>query len=458
MSAAVPTSIGRYQIIRSLGEGGMGAVFLALDPAIARHVAIKLMRTGFDDPSLRERFAREAKSIGRMHHPNIVTIFDVGEHQGEPFIAMEYVEGQTLSHLIRHPESASVLEKIGWIDGVCAGLNYAHRAGIIHRDIKPSNIMVDADGAVKILDFGIARGTSTGLTHAATQAGTVLGTLNYMSPEQLSGRAVDTRTDIFSAGAVFYELLSGRMAFPGDIQTGVLHLILTAGPEPLSSVAPALDAELVAIVDRCLARDVAERYQDLGAARRDVASLRRKLELGPFEAETLVITPRAGASESRPGRTPGPDTRAELLRLRKERIAEQLAGARAAVEREEFTAAIDACRQALIIVPGHDEGLALQEEIETAAEAHAWLKQAHGDLDRGALTSAAMLADRVLGVQPSSPEALAIRRAVEEARASARGNRAAGARPAGGPLRGSSAHHRWSARRGRVGRHRGPGG
>jgi len=416
MSAPVPTSIGRYQIIRSLGEGGMGAVFLARDPAIDRHVAIKLMRTGFDDPSLRERFAREAKSIGRLHHPNIVTIFDVGEHQGEPFIAMEYVEGQTLSHLIRHPENVSVLDKIGWIDGVCSGLNYAHRAGIIHRDIKPANIMVDAEGEVKILDFGIARATSSGSTHAATQAGTVLGTLNYMSPEQLAGKAVDSRTDIFSAGAVFYELLSGRMAFPGDIQTGVLHLILASGPEPLSTVAPFLDADLVAIVDRCLARDVALRYSDLASARRDLTSLRRKLESGPSQGETVVIAPRAGVPESRPGRTPGPDTRAELLRLRKERIAEQLSGARAALEREEFTAALDACRQALIIDPEHDEALALQEEVESAAETRAWLKQAQGDLDRGALTSAGMLADRVLGVRPSSPEALGIRRAVEEAR------------------------------------------
>jgi tetratricopeptide (TPR) repeat protein len=416
MSAAVPTSIGRYQIIRSLGEGGMGAVFLAEDPAIDRNVAIKLMRTGFDDASLRERFAREAKSIGRLHHPNIVTIFDVGEHRGEPFIAMEYVEGQTLSHLIRHPESASILDRIGWIDGVCGGLSYAHRAGIIHRDIKPANIMVDADGVVKILDFGIARATSSSTTHAATQAGTVLGTLNYMSPEQLSGKGVDSRTDIFSAGAVFYELLSGRMAFPGDIQTGVLHLILTTGPEPLSTVAPSLDAGLVAIVDRCLARDVALRYQDLGAARQDLAMLRRKLESGLAQGEATVITPRGGVPESRPARTPGPDTRAELLRLRKERIAEQLTEARAALEREEFTAALDACRQALIIDPEHDEVLALQEEVESAAETRAWLKQAQGDLDRGALTSAGMLADRVLGVRPSSPEALGIRRAVEEAR------------------------------------------
>jgi serine/threonine protein kinase len=417
MSPQVPTSIGRYQVIRTLGEGGMGSVFLARDPAIDRHVAIKLMRTGFDDPSLRERFAREAKSIGRLHHSNIVTIFDVGEHQGEPFIAMEYVEGQTLSHLVRHPEIGSLDDRIGWIDGICAGLHYAHRAGIIHRDIKPANIMVDADGGVKILDFGIARGTASGVTHAATQAGTVLGTLNYMSPEQLSGRPVDHRTDIFSAGAVFYELFTGRMAFPGDIQSGVLHYILATGPiEPLAQACPTLDPGLVAVVNRCLARDLDARYADLSAARRDLTAARHRLESGEG-ATTIVITPgNRGVSDARPGRTPGPATRAELEQLRKERISQQLTEARAALTREDFTAALEGCRQALIIDPEHSGALELADQVEAAQQARDWLLQARNDLDRGELTSAARLADRVLGVTPSSSGALAIRRSVEEAR------------------------------------------
>jgi eukaryotic-like serine/threonine-protein kinase len=417
MSPQVPTSIGRYQVIRTLGEGGMGSVFLARDPAIDRHVAIKLMRTGFDDPSLRERFAREAKSIGRLHHSNIVTIFDVGEHQGEPFIAMEYVEGQTLSHLVRHPEIGSLDDRIAWIDGICAGLHYAHRAGIIHRDIKPANIMVDADGGVKILDFGIARGTASGVTHAATQAGTVLGTLNYMSPEQLSGRPVDHRTDIFSAGAVFYELFTGRMAFPGDIQSGVLHYILATGPvEPLARACPTLDPGLVAVVNRCLERDLDARYADLSAARRDLAAARHRLESGEGAA-TIVITPgNRGVSDARPGRTPGPATRAELEQLRKERISQQLTEARAALTREDFTAALEGCRQALIIDPEHSGALELADQVEAAQQARDWLRQARNDLDRGELTSAARLADRVLGVTPSSSGALAIRRSVEEAR------------------------------------------
>jgi predicted Ser/Thr protein kinase len=415
MSPKVPTSIGRYQVIRTLGEGGMGSVYLARDPAIDRHVAIKLMRTGFDDPSLRERFAREAKSIGRLHHTNIVTIFDVGEHQGEPFIAMEYVEGQTLSHLVRHPEIGTLTDRLGWIDGICAGLHYAHRAGIIHRDIKPANVMVDGDGGVKILDFGIARGATSGVTHAATQAGTILGTLNYMSPEQLSGRPVDHRTDIFSAGAVFYELFTGRMAFPGDIQSGVLHYILATGPvQPLAEACPTLDTGLVAVVNRCLERDLDRRYADLGAARRDLTTARYRLESSDG-ASTIVITP-ADRGDARPARTPGPATRAELQQLRKERIGQQLTEARAALTREDFTAALEGVRQALIIDPEHSGALELAEQVESAQQARDWLLQARNDLDRGELTSAARLADRVLGVTPSSSGALAIRRSVEEAR------------------------------------------
>src|SRR5262245_59977916 len=154
---SVPTQIGRYQVVRRLGEGGMGAVFLARDPAIDRDVAIKLMRTGFDVTDLRDRFTREAKSIGRLHHPNIVTVFDVGEHDGEPFIAMEYVEGQTLAKVIANAMAVPLAQKLGYIDGLFDGLQYAHRTGIIHRDIKPANVMVGVDGGIKILDFGIAR-------------------------------------------------------------------------------------------------------------------------------------------------------------------------------------------------------------------------------------------------------------------------------------------------------------
>ena len=250
MEHTSPSRIGRYVIVRPLGRGGMGSIFLARDPAIDRFVAVKLMREGFEDARRRERFAREAQSIGRMQHQNIVTVFDVGEHEGEPFIAMEYVEGRTLASVIAYEET-SLPRKLQIIDELCAGLHHAHRAGIVHRDIKPANIMVDVEGTVKILDFGIARGAAAGLT----QSEAILGTLRYMSPEQLANKNVDHRTDIYAMGAVFYELLSGRKAYPGEALSRVLNLIVDAGPEPLSRLCPDVDPDVIAIVDRCLQKD-----------------------------------------------------------------------------------------------------------------------------------------------------------------------------------------------------------
>src|SRR5436190_17550324 len=156
----------------------MGSVYLARDPAIDRNVAIKLLREGYDNAALRERFMREARSAGRLRHINIVTIFDVGEHEKQPFIAMEYVEGETLHGLIKRRAALSIGRKIQLMDELAAGLQYAHRAGIVHRDIKPKNVMLDADGVLKVLDFGIARVNDGG--GIKTQAGMLMGTLNYM--------------------------------------------------------------------------------------------------------------------------------------------------------------------------------------------------------------------------------------------------------------------------------------
>jgi predicted Ser/Thr protein kinase len=280
MTRKGPSRIGRYAIVRSLGEGGMGAVYLARDPAIDRPVAIKLLREGFAGGQARERFLREAQAIGRLHHPNIVTVFDFGEHDGEPFIAMEYVEGRTLAQLAaRHEVTRS--RALTLVDELCAGLHYAHRAGIVHRDIKPANIMVDADGTVRILDFGLARGIAVGAGFSGTQSGVVVGTLNYMSPEQLAAGSIDHRSDIFAVGAVFYELLSGRQAFPGDAFGDVVNLILNLGPIPLQQLCPGLDPRVVVVVERCLQRDPALRYADLAEMRQDLAGVASRDEGAP---------------------------------------------------------------------------------------------------------------------------------------------------------------------------------
>jgi serine/threonine protein kinase/TPR repeat protein len=416
--ASNPASIGRYQVIRTLGEGGMGAVYLATDPAIDRKIALKLMRAGFNTGSLRERFAREARAVGRLHHPNIVTIFEFGEHQGEPFIAMEYVEGETLSSLIGRSD-VSLGQIVGLMDGLCAGLHYAHRAGIIHRDIKPVNVMVDTEGIVKILDFGIARAAALSLTQAGTQPGTVLGTLNYMSPEQLSGKAVDQRTDIFAVGAVFYELLAGRQAFPGDIDSGILQLILLTGPTPLAQVRPDLDPGLLAIVNRCLERDVERRYPDLGAMRKDLAVFQHTDTAPRSAGATVILTPGASPSAIRPADlpTPSPATRAAAEQARLAELDAQITEARAALDREEYTRATESCQQVLSVEPSHSGALALQAQLSTVLQARSWLADGQAEFNRGSLTTATALVDRALGVRPAMPEGLRLRAAIEEARA-----------------------------------------
>ena len=184
----LPTHVSHYEIRRVLGQGGMGTVYLAIDPALQRQVALKVLRADTDDQ--RERFRREARIVARLQHPNIVAIYAVGEHEQQPFIAMEYIEGEPLSDGIRRRAPWSVQRKLQMAVDLCAGLAFAHRAGVVHRDVKPSNLMVsNGTGTVRLLDFGIARGVDAAATMGLTMLGNIVGTLNYMSPEQITGAA-----------------------------------------------------------------------------------------------------------------------------------------------------------------------------------------------------------------------------------------------------------------------------
>src|SRR5262245_16026775 len=247
MTSGGADKIGNYRLLEKIGQGGMGALYRALDPKIGRHVAIKLIREGGASEEMRERLLREARSAGGLKHGNIVTIFELGEHQGMPFIAMEYIQGETLTQFLTHKPAAPLHRKLQIIDQLCAGLHYAHRMGVVHRDIKPANIMIDTEGTVKILDFGIARMGASGTT-----VGMMIGTLNYMAPEQMEGKSVDARADIFSVGAVIYELLTGTQAFTGTMQSQVMYAILHGRPKPMSEIVPGLEPDLIAIVDTCL--------------------------------------------------------------------------------------------------------------------------------------------------------------------------------------------------------------
>jgi serine/threonine protein kinase len=304
-----PALVGRYHVVRLIAHGGMGSLYLARDPAIDRLVAIKLLRDGIDDTATRERFTREARAAGRLHHPNIVTVFDVGEHDGRPFIAMEYVRGETLAQLISRRALVRLTEKLAILEVLCAALHHAHSAAIVHRDIKPANVMLDAAGVLKVLDFGIAR--AGGLV--ATRVGDVVGTLNYMSPEQLAGEEVDHRTDIYSVGTVAYELLTNQMSFPGTVTTGVLHKILNATPPPIDSLLPGIDADIVTIIEHAMEKDPDARYQDLEAMRADLAEVRTRLietgsdvdEAADADAETRLYSAIGSTSLPKSSRRPG---------------------------------------------------------------------------------------------------------------------------------------------------------
>ena len=311
----MPSRIDRYEIKTIIGAGGMGSLYLARDtnPNTNRLVAIKLLLANLDSGDLRERFAREARALAALNHPNIVSIFDSGEFQGSPFIVMEYVRGETVAEKIKRRATMTLGQKLKLMVELCSGLQHAHEAGIIHRDIKPANLMVDRHGRLKILDFGIAR-VSEGLTRMGvqvTQLNMRIGTPGYMSPEQIEGGDIDRRSDVFAVGAVCYELLAYREAFTGTNTRQVENRVLQSHPEPLLSLIPDLDPEIEKIITRALAKDA-----DAPLSGRDGAR-------GGIRARALAAGAGGNAATGRPRGIPtrrsfpakkaGHDSRAEVV-------------------------------------------------------------------------------------------------------------------------------------------------
>ena len=254
--------IGRYQIVKELGRGAMGVVYQAVDPTIGRHVAIKTIRLGeLDDPDerakLRERLFREARSAGILSHPGIVTIYDMEEQGDLAFIAMEFVDGPTLDQLLSGREAIPRERLTSILRQTAAALDYAHGKGIVHRDIKPANIMLASDGAVKITDFGIAKVTTS---QQFTQTGTILGTPNYMSPEQVQGLAVTGRADQFSLAVIAFEMLTGDRPFTGEHLTTVVYKIVAEDPPPAQRLNPTLGPQIDAVLRRGLLKKPETRY------------------------------------------------------------------------------------------------------------------------------------------------------------------------------------------------------
>ncbi len=254
--------LGRYEVVGELGQGAMGVVYKATDPLIDRIVAIKTITLSLAQEEREEyeaRFYQEAKAAGRLSHPNIVTIFDVGRSGDIAYIAMEFLQGRELRDILNDDKLLPVDQVLDIVAQVALGLAYAHEHGIIHRDIKPSNIMVGRDCHVKITDFGIARMASASVR---TQTGMVLGSPKYMSPEQVMGKLTDQRSDIFSLGVVLYEMLTGQPAFMGENVNAIMYQTLNAIPPPPRSLNPAVPEMLNFIVAKALAKDLENRYQN----------------------------------------------------------------------------------------------------------------------------------------------------------------------------------------------------
>jgi len=315
------TKIGRYKILGELGRGAMGIVYKAEDPNLDRTVALKTIILEADDAAeYRKRFMMEAKAAGKLNHPNVVTTFDCGDHDGMAYLAMELVDGTDLRTRLTK-EGVGALEAVEIVRQVAEGLAYAHERGVVHRDIKPANIMLDGQGRAKIMDFGLAR---MRLADHKTTTGMVLGTPRYMSPEQIAGQPVDARSDIFSLGIVLYEALTGTRLFSGEGIEQVQHSIANVDPVPPTRVVPNLPAMLDFVVARALKKDPAVRYQDARELAADLttclAELRSQEHSANSGSRTVKLEPSGPNAGDRIAEAPAAraiavDTRLPLSRL-----------------------------------------------------------------------------------------------------------------------------------------------
>ena len=278
-------TLGRYEILAELGKGAMGVVYRARDPMLNRVVAIKTVNMSLDPSEMAEyeaRFYQEAKAAGGLNHPNIVTVHDIGKTSNVAFMAMEFLEGHELRTMMSSGQPLAPGRAVEIAAQVADGLAFAHQHGVVHRDVKPANIMILQNGTAKITDFGIARMRTAVVK---TQAGVVLGSPRYMSPEQVAGKRAEPRSDVFSLGVILYEMLTGKPPFTGDDVTSIMFQILNLVPPPPSTVNPAIPAVLDFIVAKALAKPAADRYTDASEFARDLhESAQQAQAAGPAPA------------------------------------------------------------------------------------------------------------------------------------------------------------------------------
>jgi eukaryotic-like serine/threonine-protein kinase len=289
--------LGSYQIVSLLGTGGMGVVYQARDTRLKRSVAMKVLpRDMMSDPERKRRFIQEARAASALNHPNIITIYDIGNEVGTDFIVMEYVAGKTLDQRI--PRKGMRLDEALKIAvQIADALAKAHSAGIIHRDLKPTNVMVTDDGLVKVLDFGLAKLTEVSASsdertlRSETEEGTIVGTVSYMLPEQAEGTKVDARSDIFSFGAVLYEMVTGQKAFQGESKMSTLTAVLKQEPKPISQLVPTIPLDLEKTINRCLRKDRERRYQYMADVKINLQELKEESDSGPLAGTQPVVRP-----------------------------------------------------------------------------------------------------------------------------------------------------------------------
>ena len=428
----VPSKIGKYDVLGIIGHGGMGVVYKAVDHRLDREVAIKMMTAGFvGDPDLRKRFFREAQSLASLHHPNIVTVYELGDYKGNPYLVMQYMEGETLDTALTNKRKLSLLEKFNIVIQVCNGLGYAHRRFVVHRDIKPANIMLEKDGGIKIFDFGIA--------HVGDQndsaTGQIVGTPPYMSPEQISGKTVDARSDLFSLGVVLYQLCADHLPFQGENQASTFLKILYDPPPPLKAHLSSYPPELDAIIGHALAKDPTERFgsaeefaqnlgyvvKDLreelvGRLMREVGELLEKAELPKAKGILLQVL------STDPQHLPAAQTLREVeRRLKKEEISGQARRLRQqadeCVARQQWESAQSFLEQALALDKDDAE---LQQHAESVRLAMAqarklreFLKSAETAHNEGDLDIAKQAVEEALQVAPNDTQAKALYRVIQ---------------------------------------------
>ena len=296
----------RYEVEELVGAGGMSSVYRAHDRLLDRKVALKVMHQHFgEDPEYVERFRREARSVASLAHPNVVTVIDRGEQDGRQFIVFEYIDGENLKQLIQRRGAAPVKTALELAKQIAQALSFAHQQGLVHRDVKPQNVLLNGDGTAKVTDFGIAR--SLDVQHGMTQTGTVLGTSDYIAPEQAQGQAVDEQTDVYSLGVVLYELLTAEVPFPGESFVAVAMRHINEPPPLLRDSRPDVPPRVEAVVQKAMAKNPADRFKSMAELCAELDACLAELSTG---THTVAVAP---ARPRRRGASPWPVIAAVLV-------------------------------------------------------------------------------------------------------------------------------------------------